>query len=307
MKKLSIITPVYNEEKTIPIFFEELLLFEKQISNYQLEWLIVDDGSLDATTEIINTLCNSQQFIRGVIFSRNFGKEAALFAGLEHSEGDIIIPMDIDLQDPLEVILQMLQEYENGAEVVLAKRSNRESDSFYKRKTAQWFYSINNKMSSLKLEEDVGDFRLMTRQVVDEIIRLQENQLFMKGLMSWVGFNTAIVTYKRPIRTEGKTKFNFFKLWNLAVQGITSFSTIPLKVWSYFGGFVSLISFLFGLKIIFEKIFLGISVSGYASLMVAILFFGGVQLIGIGVLGEYIGRTYLESKRRPKYIIKKKI
>lgn len=307
MKKLSIITPVYNEEKTIPIFFEELLLFEKQISNYQLEWLIVDDGSLDATTEIINTLCNSQQFIRGVIFSRNFGKEAALFAGLEHSEGDIIIPMDIDLQDPLEVILQMLQEYENGAEVVLAKRSNRESDSFYKRKTAQWFYSINNKMSSLKLEEDVGDFRLMTRQVVDEIIRLQENQLFMKGLMSWVGFNTAIVTYKRPIRTEGKTKFNFFKLWNLAVQGITSFSTIPLKVWSYFGGFVSLISFLFGLKIIFEKIFLGISVSGYASLMVAILFFGGVQLIGIGVLGEYIGRTYLESKRRPKYIIKKKM
>lgn len=307
MKKLSIITPVYNEEKTIPIFFEELLLFEKQISNYQLEWLIVDDGSLDATTEIINTLCNSQQFIRGVIFSRNFGKEAALFAGLEHSEGDIIIPMDIDLQDPFEVILQMLQEYENGADVVLAKRTNRESDSLFKRKTAQWFYSINNKMSSLKLEENVGDFRLMTRQVVDEIIRLQENQLFMKGLMSWVGFNTAIVTYKRPIRTEGKTKFNFFKLWNLAVQGITSFSTIPLKVWSYFGGFVSLISFLFGLKIIFEKIFLGISVSGYASLMVAILFFGGVQLIGIGVLGEYIGRTYLESKRRPKYIIKKKM
>lgn len=307
MKKLSIITPVYNEEKTIPIFFEELLLFEKQISNYQLEWLIVDDGSLDATTEIINTLYNSQQFIRGVIFSRNFGKEAALFAGLEHSEGDIIIPMDIDLQDPFEVILQMLQEYENGADVVLAKRTDRESDSLFKRKTAQWFYSINNKMSSLKLEEDVGDFRLMTRQVVDEIIRLQENQLFMKGLMSWVGFNTAIVTYKRPIRTEGKTKFNFFKLWNLAVQGITSFSTIPLKVWSYFGGFVSLISFLFGLKIIFEKIFLGISVSGYASLMVAILFFGGVQLIGIGVLGEYIGRTYLESKRRPKYIIKKKI
>lgn len=307
MKKLSIITPVFNEEKTISIFCEHLLVFKNQIANYRLEWLIVDDGSSDNTPFIIDTLCNNQQFIRGVFFSRNFGKEAALFAGLEHSEGDIIIPMDIDLQDPFEVILQMLQEYENGADVVLAKRTNRESDSLFKRKTAQWFYSINNKMSSLKLEENVGDFRLMTRQVVDEIIRLQENQLFMKGLMSWVGFNTAIVTYKRPIRTEGKTKFNFFKLWNLAVQGITSFSTIPLKVWSYFGGFVSFISFLFGLKIIFEKIFLGISVSGYASLMVAILFFGGVQLIGIGVLGEYIGRTYLESKRRPKYIIKKKI
>ena len=307
MKKLSLITPVFNEEQTLPVYLSELNVFKKALENYSIEWIIVDDGSTDATSKIISEYAESSNGIISLIFSRNFGKEAALFAGLEASTGDIVIPMDIDLQDPFEVIFQMIDRYEKGAEVVLAKRSNRDSDSRFKRKSALWFYKLNNKMSSLQLEENVGDFRLMTRQVVDEIVCLQENQLFMKGLMSWVGFQTAVVTYERPIRSEGTTKFNFFKLWNLAVQGITSFSTIPLKVWSYFGGFVSLLSFLYGLKIIFEKIFLGISASGYASLMVAILFFGGVQLIGIGVLGEYIGRTYIESKRRPKYIIKKKI
>ena len=162
-------------------------------------------------------------------------------------------------------------------------------------------------MSSLKLEENVGDFRLMSRQVVDEIVLLSENQLFMKGLMSWVGFKTEVITYERPSRVEGKTKFNYRKLWNLAVQGITSFSTLPLQVWTYFGSFVAFVSFLFGIKIIIEKLLFGISVSGYASLMVAILFFGGVQLIGIGVLGEYLGRTYLESKKRPRFIIKKQL
>lgn len=307
MKKLSLITPVFNEEQTLPVYLSELNVFKKSLENYSIEWIIVDDGSTDATPKIISEYAESSHGIISIIFSRNFGKEAALFAGLEASTGDIVVPMDIDLQDPFEVIFQMIDRYEKGAEVVLAKRSNRDSDSRFKRKSALWFYKLNNKMSSLQLEENVGDFRLMTRQVVDEIVRLQENQLFMKGLMSWVGFQTDVVTYERPIRSEGTTKFNFFKLWNLAVQGITSFSTIPLKVWSYFGGFVSLLSFLYGLKIIFEKIFLGISASGYASLMVAILFFGGVQLIGIGVLGEYIGRTYIESKRRPKYIIKKKV
>lgn len=305
MQKLSIITPVFNEENTVSIFLKHLLLFKQQLKNYQTEWIIVDDGSRDATPEIIQKLAEENDFICSVIFSRNFGKESALFAGLEYSSGDIVIPMDIDLQDPFEVIFLMIEKYEQGADVVLAKRSSRNNDSFFKRFSAEWFYRLNNKVSSIRLEENVGDFRLMTRQVVDEIIKLKENQLFMKGLMSWVGFNTAIVTYERPNRTEGKTKFNYRKLWNLAVQGITSFSTVPLKVWTYFGSFIALISFLYGIKIIIEKVFFGINASGYASLMVAILFFGGVQLIGIGVLGEYLGRTYLESKRRPKYIVKK--
>lgn len=306
MEKLSIITPVFNEETTLTVFFEHLLEFKTQVVHYETEWIIVDDGSSDTTPKMIQELCENNGFISAVIFSRNFGKEAALFAGLEHSAGDIVIPMDIDLQDPFDVIFKMIEKYEQGADVVLAKRSNRSNDTLFKRFSAESFYKLNNKVSSIRLEENVGDFRLMTRQVVDEIVKLQENQLFMKGMMSWVGFETAVVTYERPVRTSGKTKFNFLKLWQLAVQGITSFSTVPLKIWTYFGSIIAFISFLYGIKIIVEKIFFGINASGYASLMVAILFFGGVQLIGIGVLGEYLGRTYLESKRRPKYIIKKK-
>lgn len=309
MKQISVIVPVFNEEKSIVLFFEAFRKFKNQIGhrNYTINLLFIDDGSTDQTAKIITDLAQEHKDCKAIFFSRNFGKESALFAGLEHANGDLIVPMDVDLQDPFELIFEMLDAYEAGAEVVLARRNDRGNDTFLKRFTAQWFYKLNNRMSTIKLEENVGDFRLMTRQVVNEIINLPENQLFMKGLMSWVGFKTTIVNYSRPVRKEGNTKFNYRKLWNLAVQGITSFSTLPLKVWTYFGSFVAFISFLYGLKIIVEKLFFGINASGYASLMVAILFFGGVQLIGIGVLGEYVGRTYLESKRRPKYIIRKKI
>lgn len=309
MKQLTLIIPVYNEELSIPVFVKEFREFysELQVKGYATELLFVDDGSKDNTCHVLTKLAQENDDISVLIFSRNFGKEAALFAGLENAKGSIVIPMDVDLQDPFDMIPLMIAEYEKGADVVLARRINRSNDRFLKRFSAQWFYRLNNKMSSLKLEENVGDFRLMTQQVVNEIISLQENQLFMKGLMSWVGFNTAIVDYVRPNRKEGETKFNYRKLWNLAVQGITSFSTLPLKVWTYFGSIIAFISFFYGLKIIIEKLFFGINASGYASLMVAILFFGGVQLIGIGVLGEYLGRTYLESKRRPKYIIKNRI
>lgn len=309
MKQISVIVPVFNEEKSIVLFFEAFRKFKNQIGhrNYTINLLFIDDGSTDQTAKIITDLAKENKDCKAIFFSRNFGKESALFAGLEHANGDLIVPMDVDLQDPFELIFEMLDAYEAGAEVVLARRNDRGNDTFLKRFTAQWFYKLNNRMSTIKLEENVGDFRLMTRQVVNEIINLPENQLFMKGLMSWVGFKTTIVNYSRPVRKEGNTKFNYRKLWNLAVQGITSFSTLPLKVWTYFGSFVAFISFLYGLKIIVEKLFFGINASGYASLMVAILFFGGVQLIGIGVLGEYVGRTYLESKRRPKYIIRKKI
>ncbi len=309
MKQLSVIVPVYNEEQSIDIFFCAFMEFKDTLveKGYTANVLFVDDGSKDKTADILSRLTASNTCCSAIVFSRNFGKEAALFAGLKNCDGDLIIPMDVDLQDPFELIFEMITAYEKGADVVLARRANRGTDTFVKRFSAQWFYRLNNKMSTLKLEENVGDFRLMTRQVVNEIISLQENQLFMKGLMSWVGFETVVVNYSRPGRTQGKTKFNYIKLWNLAVQGITSFSTLPLKVWTYFGSIIALLSFLYGLKIIVEKLFFGINASGYASLMVAILFFGGVQLIGIGVLGEYLGRTYLETKRRPRYIIKKKI
>lgn len=308
MKQICIIVPVYNEELSIDTFFNEFLKFKETLfdKGYAASVWFVDDGSKDQTPSILNRLIKKNADCKALFFSRNFGKEAALFAGLEHAEGDLMIPMDVDLQDPFELIFEMIAAYEKGADVVLARRANRGTDTVLKRFSAQWFYRLNNKMSTLKLEENVGDFRLMTRQVVNEIVSLQENQLFMKGLMSWVGFETIVINYTRPSRKEGKTKFNYIKLWNLAVQGITSFSTLPLKVWTYFGSVIAFISFLYGLKIIVEKLFFGISASGYASLMVAILFFGGVQLIGIGVLGEYLGRTYLESKRRPRYIIKHK-
>ena len=309
MKQLTVIVPVYNEELSIDAFFNEFLAFKNNLKdkNYNTDVLFVNDGSKDNTSEILIRLTQEYDFCTALLFSRNFGKEAALFAGLEHATGDLIVPMDVDLQDPFELIFEMITVYEQGADVVLAKRSNRENDTFFKRLSAQYFYRLNNKMSSLKLEENVGDFRLMTRQVVNEIIHLQENQLFMKGLMSWVGFDTKVVHYSRPNRNLGETKFNYRKLWNLAVQGITSFSTLPLKVWTYFGSVIAFFSFLFGIKIIIEKLFFGINASGYASLMVAILFLGGVQLIGIGVLGEYLGRTYLETKKRPRYIIKQKL
>src|SRR5690606_29891027 len=286
MKQISVIVPVFNEEKSIVLFFEAFRKFKNQIGhrNYTTNLLFIDDGSTDQTAKIITDLAKENKDCKAIFFYRNFGKESALFAGLEHANGDLIVPMDVDLQDPFELIFEMLDAYEAGAEVVLARRNDRGNDTFLKRFTAQWFYKLNNRMSTIKLEENVGDFRLMTRQVVNEI-----------------------VNYSRPVRKEGNTKFNYRKLWNLAVQGITSFSTLPLKVWTYFGSFVAFISFLYGLKIIVEKLFFGINASGYASLMVAILFFGGVQLIGIGVLGEYVGRTYLESKRRPKNIIRKKI
>jgi len=308
MKQICIIVPVYNEELSIDTFLNEFLKFKETLveKGYVASVLFVDDGSKDKTATILKRLIKENTNCKALVFSRNFGKEAALFAGLEHAEGDLMIPMDVDLQDPFELIFEMITAYEKGADVVLARRANRGTDTVVKRFSAQWFYRLNNKMSTLKLEENVGDFRLMTRQVVNEIVSLQENQLFMKGLMSWVGFETVVINYTRPSRKEGKTKFNYIKLWNLAVQGITSFSTLPLKVWTYFGSIIAFISFLYGLKIIIEKLFFGINASGYASLMVAILFFGGVQLIGIGVLGEYLGRTYLESKRRPRYIIKHK-
>lgn len=200
----------------------------------------------------------------------------------------------------------MILSQTNGVEVVLAQRINREVDSLLKRKTAELFYKIINKISPQKIVPNVGDFRLMTRKVVNEILRLQENQLFMKGLLSWVGFKYTVVQYKRENRIAGDTKFNGWKLWNLALDGVTSFSTIPLKIWTYLGSFIAFLSFLFAIKVIVEKVFLGIQVSGYASMMVAILFFGGVQLISIGVLGEYLGRIYLETKKRPRYIINEK-
>lgn len=303
--KISLVVPVFNEQDTIPLFYEKVRNYH-QLDAYDVEIVFINDGSADKTEEIITALSEKDPLVVALQFSRNFGKEPALFAGLDFANGDVIIPIDVDLQDPIEVIPELIKEYEKGFDVVLAKRVDRTTDSWFKRKTAICFYKLHNKISKPKIEENVGDFRLMSRRVVEAIKQLPERQLFMKGILSWVGFETSIVEYSRAERVAGNTKFNGWKLWNFALEGITSFSTLPLRLWTYIGLFISLCSFFYGSTLIIGKLVWGNAVPGYPSIMVAILFLGGIQLIGIGVLGEYIGRIYSEVKQRPRYILKNK-
>ena len=226
-------------------------------------------------------------------------------AALEHARGDAVIPIDVDLQDPPELIHELIAAWQGGAEVVLARRTDRQTDTFLKRRTASLFYRLHNRISQVKIPEDVGDFRLLDRAAVDALAKLPERQRFMKGLFAWIGFRTAVVNYTRASRAAGTTKFSGWKLWNFALEGITSFSATPLKIWTYMGGIGALLTLLYALFIIIRVLVKGIDVPGYASLLVAVLFFGSLQLIGIGVLGEYIGRIYMESKRRPTYLIRR--
>lgn len=303
--KISLVVPVFNEEDAIPIFYKSVREFEG-LQQHEVEIIFINDGSEDATESIINALAISDKLVIPLSFTRNFGKEPALFAGLDHATGEAIIPIDVDLQDPIEVIPRLIEKWNKGADMVLAKRADRASDGRLKRKTAEWFYKLHNKISAPKIEENVGDFRLMSRDVVENIKLMPERNLFMKGVLSWVGGRTEVVEYKRAERIAGSTKFNGWKLWNLALEGITSFSTFPLRVWTYIGFIVATISFFYGAWMIVDKLVWGNPVQGYPSLLVSILFLGGIQLIGIGVLGEYIGRIYVETKNRPKYILRKK-
>ncbi|EGK4157296.1 glycosyltransferase family 2 protein [Enterobacter kobei] len=302
--KISLVVPVFNEEVTIPIFYKMVRDFE-ELKKYEVEIVFINDGSKDGTESIINSIASWDPLVQALSFTRNFGKEPALFAGLEHATGDAVIPIDVDLQDPIEVIPHLIEKWKSGADMVLAKRSDRSTDSHLKRKSAEWFYKLHNKISYPKIEENVGDFRLMSREVVDNIKLMPERNLFMKGVLSWVGGTTDVVEYARAERVAGDSKFNGWKLWNLALEGITSFSTFPLRMWTYIGLFVAGIAFLYGTWMIFDTFAFGNPVRGYPSLLVSILFLGGIQLIGIGVLGEYIGRIYVETKSRPKYILKK--
>ncbi|EMK2609988.1 TPA: glycosyltransferase family 2 protein [Citrobacter freundii] len=304
--KISLVVPVFNEEATIPIFYKTVREFE-DLKPYEVEIIFINDGSKDNTESIINALAVSDSLVMPLSFTRNFGKEPALFAGLDHATGDAIIPIDVDLQDPIDVIPRLIEKWKSGADMVLAKRTDRSTDGRLKRKTAEWFYKLHNKISTPKIEENVGDFRLMSRDVVENIKQLPERNLFMKGILSWVGGKTDVVEYARAERVAGDSKFNGWKLWNLALEGITSFSTFPLRMWTYIGIVVAGISFMYGAWMIVDTLAFGNPVRGYPSLLVSILFLGGVQLIGIGVLGEYIGRIYVESKSRPRYILKKMV
>lgn len=304
-RKVSIVVPFFNEAAGIDVFYQVILKVMNSLPHYSFEVLCVDDGSTDATLSKLIELVNKDSRFLVLELSRNFGKESALSAGLDAATGCAVIPLDADLQDPPELIPSLLAEWEKGADVVLACRTDRRADSLLKRLSAKAFYRTHNMLSNVEIPENVGDFRLMDKAVVQAVKQLPESNRFMKGLFAWVGFRSVKVGYVRAARTKGSSRFSGWKLWNFALDGLTSFSTAPLRVWTYIGGAGAVLTLLYAFFIITRTLVLGIDVPGYASLLVAILFFGSLQLVSIGMLGEYIGRIYMESKRRPSYLIRK--
>jgi len=303
---VSIVTPFYNEGEGVKHFYQVMAQTMGNLSDFDFEIICVDDGSRDNTLEQLIAISKTDPRVSVLEFSRNFGKEAAMTAGIDATTGDCVIPIDADLQDPPALIAEMLKKWQEGAEVVLAQRVDRSSDSYAKRTTAVMFYRLHNALSHLQIPENVGDYRLMDRVVVDALKQLPERQRFMKGLFAWVGFKTVTIEYSRDARLVGETKFSGWKLWNFAIEGITSFSLMPLKIWIYVGLAGALFAFLYATFIIIRTLIFGIDLPGYASLLVVTLFFGSLQLISLGVIGEYIGRIYFESKQRPLYLIRKK-
>jgi len=308
--ELSLVIPVKDEEEAIAAFLKRVIPLLETLDDpaaRSFEILFIDDGSSDRTLEVIRDAHAADPRVRGLSLSRNFGKEAALSAGLDSARGLSVIPMDVDLQDPPEVIAPMLAKWRAGFDVVYGVRDNRETDSLPKRLTADLYYRAHNWLSSDKIPEHAGDFRLLDRRVVEVIKSMPERNRFMKGLFAWAGFKSAAVLYHREERTVGTTKFNYWKLWTLAVDGITSASTVPLRVWSYLGGAVALFALGYAIFIVVRTLTSGIEVPGYASMMVAVLFLGGLQLLSLGVLGEYVGRILTEVKHRPLYVVRETI
>ena len=306
--ELSLIVPVKDEEDAVAPFVARVApILDRLIAGGRWEMLFIDDGSEDATLSALHAAHRREPRVRALSLSRNFGKEAALSAGLDHAQGAAVIPIDVDLQDPPEVIGAMLAKWREGYEVVYGVRRNRSSDSLPKRLTADLYYRAHNYLSDDKIPEHAGDFRLLDRAVVEVIRRMPERNRFMKGLFAWSGFRQAAVEYDRVPREVGRTKFRYWRLWTLALDGIISASTMPLRVWSYVGVVIALASLLFALFLVVRTFASGIDVPGYASLMVPILFFGGLQLIALGVLGEYVGRILVETKQRPIYVVRARI
>jgi glycosyltransferase involved in cell wall biosynthesis len=303
-KLTSIIIPVKDESEGLEHLFDRLMPILKQLPT-KYELVFVNDGSSDNTLEL---LIEKQQKIPEIVvidLSRNFGKESALFAGFENCRGDAGISIDADLQDPPELILDMVNHWLNdGYEVVTAVRENRDTDSSTKKHTAGLFYKVMNNISETKLTPNAGDYRLLNRAAINAFLELREKVRFNKGLLTWIGFKEKIVYHAREERAAGETKWNYWKLFKFSIDGITSFSRAPLEIWSYIGVIVALISFVYGSVIILKSLVFGIDVPGYPSLVIFILFFSGLQMIGIGMLGSYIGRIFIETKHRPLYIVR---
>lgn len=308
MKTVSLLVPMYNEQEALPLFWERTQAVLEKEKSVKFEYVFVDDGSRDNTPFLLRELAGKYPFVKVVTLSRNFGKEAALTAGLaQAAKQDAVVVLDADLQDPPELIIPFVEKFNEGYDTVYAARQDRSNDSFLKRTTAKFFYKVYNYLADRPIPEDAGDCRLISKRVAEAVLQLPERERFLKGIFSWVGFKTTSVPYVRPERAAGTTKWNYWKLWNFALSGITASGSLPLKLWTYFGFGVSLFAFLYALVIVAKKLFLGNPVSGYSSLMVTILFFSGVQLISLGIIGEYLSRIFVETKARPTYIIKEKI
>ncbi|MCL6477965.1 MAG: glycosyltransferase family 2 protein [Peptococcaceae bacterium] len=299
---LSIVVPMYNEAENIGPFYTRTVKVLEDMGE-PFEIVCVNDGSKDNTLETLLALREKDERIKIVDLSRNFGKEIALSAGIDFSSGCAVIPIDSDLQDPPELIPQLMAKWREGNDVVYATRVKREGEPWFKQWTARIFYRIIRMLTKFDIPKDTGDFRIMDRKVVDALKQLREQHRFMKGLFSWVGFRQASLPYYREPRFAGKSKWNYWKLWNFALEGITSFSYMPLQFATYFGFLVAAFAFIYGVYLIILTLLYSNPVPGYPSLMVVILFLGGVQLLTIGMIGEYIGRIYNETKKRPLYFV----
>jgi glycosyltransferase involved in cell wall biosynthesis len=297
---ISIVVPCFNESETVELFIDAV---DTALQNRRLEYIFVNDGSGDDTLAKLLALSVSDDRIVIVNLSRNFGKEVAMTAGIDAATGDVVVPMDSDLQDPPEVIANFLERWREGFDVVYGIRRDRSSDTLLKRQTAGLFYRFFNHLAQTEIPRDVGDFRLMDRVVVNALKKLPERTRFMKGLFSWVGFPSVGVEYTRAPRVAGATKFNYWRLWNFALEGLVSFSTLPLRIWTYAGLLVACSSVIYAVVIVIRTMIFGRDVPGYASIMTALLFLGGVQLMSLGVIGEYMSRLFLESKQRPLYLL----
>jgi glycosyltransferase involved in cell wall biosynthesis len=305
-KVISMIIPCFNEERNVDTLYNELKIVFSHL-NYQYELVFINDGSTDKTLSILTKIANKDRRVLVLDFSRNFGKDIALSAGLDYCTGNAAIPIDADLQHPTNIIPDFIKKWENGYEVVLATRTRRNGDSLMRKLTAFLFYRIISILTDVKIPKDTGDFRLIDRKVIDALKLIKEKHRFMKGIFSWVGYKSTVIYYENVPRKAGKTKWNFFKLFTFAIDGITSFSNYPLRISTILGFIISISTFIYACYIILLKLHNDINIEGYATNIVLILFLGGIQLISLGIIGEYVGKVYDEVKNRPLYIIKKVI
>lgn len=307
MDSLTVLVPVYNEEAVIGEFYRRTVDVCETLEGTRFELLFVDDGSSDRSIELLHDLIQDDPRVSLLRLSRNFGKEAALTAGLDHVDSDAVIIIDADLQDPPELIPDMLKLWRQGYDTVYGQRTERHGESFTKKVTASAFYRLMARVGRFSIPRDTGDFRLLSRRAVNALKSLPESNRFMKGLFSWIGYPQVALKYSRDPRHAGDTKFNYWKLWNFALDGITSFTTLPLKLASYIGVLLAFGSFVYGAYVVVKTLLWGDPVPGYPSLMTVILFIGGIQLMFLGVLGEYLGRMFDETKRRPLYLIQEHV